>query len=217
MTWVKICGVTRVDDAEVCVRYGVDALGLNFHPASPRCLTVHQARRIARVVPPFIPLFGIFVDHSPEEMQAISYEVGLQVVQTYPRADLPIAHHPFRHVPSFRVRSQDDLRAIKAYLGHSLSTDTPVSAVLVDSYVEGLHGGSGHIAPWGLLADFRPECPLILAGGLTPDNVIEAMATVRPAAVDVASGVESAPGIKDAGKIRAFIENVRRGSAPWGQ
>jgi phosphoribosylanthranilate isomerase len=117
---------------------------------------------------------------------------------------------PWRYVPAFQVRHQHDLDAIGTYLEHCRLANTLPSAVLIDGHAPGQHGGTGQVAPWELLESWQCPVPLILAGGLTPDNVADAVRAVRPFAVDVASGVESSPGRKDADKVRRFIEAVRR-------
>src|SRR5205807_860785 len=116
---------------------------------------------------------------------------------------------PFRFIPAFAVRDRDSLQKIADYLDQCRKLDRVPDAILVDAHVPGQYGGTGQTAPWNLLADFKPGVPLILAGGLTPENVADAIRIVKPYAVDVAGGVESAPGVKDPEKVRRFIENVR--------
>lgn len=204
MTRIKICGVTTAADAELMAELGVEAVGLNFYAKSSRCVSPEQAREMVRHFGPFVAPVGVFVHVPGVEVQRIAVEVGLRAVQTYsdhPPSD-PLA--PFAHIAAFRVKDAADLDHIRRFV----SACRP-AAVLVDSFVAGEMGGTGHRAPWELLAGFDPGVPLILAGGLTPENVADAIRTVRPWGVDVASGVESAPGQKDAAKVRAFVRAVR--------
>ena len=202
---VKICGVTTPADARHAAGAGADAVGLNFYPKSPRCLDPQAAAAVVRELPAFTAPVGVFVGMPLRQVCATAYQLGLRGVQTYddaPPADDPF---PFAHVPAFRVRDAAGLDHIRRFVAAATARVRPPAAVLVDSYVEGEMGGTGHKAPWHLLAGFDPGVPLILAGGLTPENVAEAVALVRPCGVDVASGVESAPGRKDPAKVAAFV------------
>lgn len=199
---IKICGVTTPEDARHAAEAGADALGLNFYPKSPRFVTPVQAAAIVRALPPFTAPVGVFVQMPLRQATAIAFQLGLRGVQTYDAP--PEDAFPFAHIPSFRVKDADGLDAIRRYVAACRP-----AAVLVDSYVDGQLGGTGHRAPWDLLVGFDPGVPLILAGGLTPENVAEAIATVKPWGVDVASGVESAPGRKDPVKVARFIEAAR--------
>src|SRR5262249_42599985 len=138
---------------------------------------------------------------------------GLRAVQTYddrPPADDPF---PFAHVPSFRVKDAAGLDHVRQFVEAARALGRPPAAVLIDSYGEGAMGGTGHVAPWGLLRGFDPGVPLILAGGLTPENVAEAVTLVRPWGVDVASGVEAAPGRKDPDRVARFVGAARAAAA----
>jgi len=204
---IKICGITRAEDARLAAELGADAVGLNFCPDSPRCIEPGAANLILWRLPPFVTVVGVFCK---EPLARLHTQLGwfkgrINVVQWHGHDPEYSAAYPFEFVPAFAVRDEEGLHAVKRYLdGGPLP-----AAVLVDGFAAGQLGGTGHVAPWQLLADFKPGVPLILAGGLTPENVGEAVRTVRPYAVDVASGVESSPGIKDAGKMRRFIENAR--------
>lgn len=204
MTRTKICGVTTPADAAFAIETGADAVGLNFYAKSPRCLTPTAAAAIVRALPAFACPVGVFVNEPLRRATAIAFQLGLRAVQTVD--DVPQANEafPFAHIPAFRVKDEADLATIKAYCESSKP-----AAVLIDSYVPGQMGGTGVTAPWPLLAGYNPGVPLILAGGLTPENVAEAIRVVRPWGVDVASGVESSPGVKDPGKVRAFLSAVR--------
>jgi phosphoribosylanthranilate isomerase len=207
---IKICGVTNEADAVRAAERGADALGLNFHPGSVRYVSPETAQAIVRALPPFIEAVGVFVERSWDEIaDTLKSVTGMQWVQRHGR---PLSEPPPRclHVlPAFQVRDQDSLKTIMEYLESCRAQTCLPAGILVDAYDPHQHGGTGKTAPWHLLADFRPGVPLILAGGLTPDNVAEAIRTVRPYAVDVASGVESQPGLKDTEKMKRFIENAR--------
>lgn len=206
MVRVKICGVTTPDDMKLVADAGADAVGLNFYPKSPRYVEPHAAMTLLRALPPFVASVGVFVDTPLRQATALAFQLGLRGLQTY--TDQPLAEDPFpfQLVPAFRVKDAESLAAVKLFVERSPHRPT---AVLIDSYVPGEMGGTGHTAPWHLLAGFDPGVPVILAGGLTPENVADAIRAVRPWGVDVASGVESAPGRKDAAKVRAFVKNAR--------
>jgi phosphoribosylanthranilate isomerase len=201
---IKICGVTTAADAAAVDELGVEAVGLNYYPKSPRCVTPTQARELVRHLGPFVAPVGVFVTADWQWVSATAAEVGLRAVQTYSDQPPGVDLAPPAHIPAFRVKDVADLDHIRRFVAACRP-----SAVLVDSFVAGEMGGTGHRAPWELLVGFDPGVPLILAGGLTPDNVAGAVRLVRPWGVDVASGVESAPGVKDLGKLRAFVSAAR--------
>ena len=211
---IKICGVTNAADARGAAALGADAVGLNFYPQSPRHVDPATAAAILGDLPPFVEPVALFVNEPWPRVQRTLAALGrVRTVQGYGSnrdCDGPL---PFALIPSFSVRDADSLAEITQYLERRRDAGHLPAAVLVDAFVPGLHGGTGHTAPWRLLADFRPEVPLILAGGLTPENVAEAVRVVRPYAVDVASGVEGSPGRKDLEKIRRFIDNARTAAA----
>jgi phosphoribosylanthranilate isomerase len=140
-------------------------------------------------------------------------EHGLRAVQTYALVPDGFDFAPTSHIPAFRVHDRASIESVLATVETYREFGRTPSAILIDSYVPGAMGGTGHTAPWDLLAGFDPGVPVVLAGGLTPDNVADAIRTVRPAGVDVASGVESGPGKKDSGKVRAFIQAAREAAA----
>jgi phosphoribosylanthranilate isomerase len=213
---IKICGVTNPSDAAFCAEAGADALGINFYPRSPRFVAPHHARELLEAIPPLVSAVGVFVEKSLDEMQAIASPLGLRAIQYHgPHAPIQAAF-PSSLIPAFRVHNQDSLDEIERYLDRCQIAGTRPGAILIDSYVEGVHGGSGQVAPWHLLTDFRPGVPIILAGGLTPDNVAEAIDQVRPAGVDVASGVEKGPGIKDHEKVRLFLKRAHEAATRVG-
>ncbi len=212
---VKICGVTNVEDALQAAALGADAVGLNFHPGSPRCIDLATAAAIVRELPLFTRAVGVFVNKSTSELAAFLTTLGLErriyTIQWH-------GDHDKREVggwwaeeiiAAFQVRDKASLDMISRYLDQCRAEEVLPAAVLVDAAVPGQYGGTGQTAPWELLASFRPGVPLILAGGLTPENVAEAVRIVRPYAVDVASGVEEHPRRKDAEKMRRFIANAR--------
>ena len=210
---VKICGVTTPADLRMCADAGADAVGINFHPPSPRHVEPRAALALLRELPPLLDAVGVFVEQPLRQVYALSYQLGLRAVQWYgpelDRADC----FPFQLIPGYRVREAADLEAIRTAVTGCRQAGWSPAAVLVDAYVLGQHGGTGVTAPWHLLGGFDPVVPLILAGGLTPENVADAIRQVRPYGVDVASGVERAPGQKDADKVRRFVAAVRAASS----
>ncbi len=205
-TRVKICGITTPDDALAASLLGADAIGLNFYPKSPRYVTEEQARAILAVLPPFVEPVALFVNETLDTMRLIARRLGVRVVQMHGDA-LPAAPcDELRYVPAFAVRDVSSLSKIREYLA---ACEAPPAAILLDAHVPGAYGGTGQVAPWELLAGLGLGVPWMLAGGLTPDNVADAVRRTRPFAVDVASGVENRPGVKEAEKMRRFVEQVR--------
>jgi len=206
---VKICGVTTPADVRAVADAGADSVGLNFYQKSPRYVDPRAAGELVRALGPFTAAVGVFVCTPIRQACATAFQLGLRAVQTYPDAPPDEDPYPFAHVPAFRVKDETSLAAVRAYVAAARAAGRAPAAVLIDSHVEGQMGGTGHRPPWHLLAGFDPGVPLILAGGLTPENVAEAVRLIRPWGVDVASGVESAPGRKDPGKIRAFVDTAK--------
>lgn len=197
---VKICGVRTPEDARAAADAGADLLGLNFVPSSPRCLEPSAARAIARAVPA-TPLVGVFADAERDEVVRIAADLGLAGVQLH--GDEPPAYcrgFAVWTIKALRVRPGDDLAARAA------TYDT--TYVLLDAFVPGQVGGTGATFEPSLAAGIPPE-RLIMAGGLRPDTVAEVVRRVRPYGVDVASGVERSPGVKDHGKIQEFIRRAK--------
>jgi phosphoribosylanthranilate isomerase len=197
---VKICGVTRVADALHAARAGADAIGLNFSMRSPRRVSVDQAAAIAAALPAGVCKVGVFVDAGREEIAAVAATVGLDALQFH--GDEPpvlCTGWECKTIKALRVRDATTLAAAGAWA---------VDFILADAYVAGQAGGTGQRVPLAWLGGVARE-RLILAGGLTPDTVADAVRAVRPAAVDVASGVEAAPGIKDPEKVTRFIAHAR--------
>lgn len=209
---IKICGITNADDARQGALLGADAIGLNFYEGSPRRVDPGQVRSILAVLPPFVEPVGLFVNVGAREAcQRAAGIGGLRTLQLHGDNLDCTDPFPFRVIPAFAVKDASSLERIQRHLDACRSAGHLPPAILVDAYSAEKYGGTGHIAPWNLLAGFRPPVPLILAGGLTPDNVAEAIRIVRPYGVDVASGVEREPGIKDLEKLRRFIDIVRTG------
>jgi phosphoribosylanthranilate isomerase len=205
---IKICGITNPHDAHLASELGADMIGLNFYVRSPRYISMARAWEILRATVA-CEAVGVFVNEPLGQVEKWLQGTGIISAQLHgDHAEIPPS--AFRVFPAFSIRGENSLTEITAYLERVRSahaTDPP--AILVDAHVPGMHGGTGKTAPWRLLAGFDPGVPVILAGGLTPDNVVEAIRIVRPWGVDVASGVESAPGQKDPEKMRRFIENAR--------
>jgi phosphoribosylanthranilate isomerase len=202
---VKICGVTTTDDLLAAVEAGADAVGLNFHPESPRFVTPDRACQLLDLLPPFVEAVGVFVSRPVADACAFLERLERPIFTAQIHAGQPEPSPPrFRVIPAFQVQGADDLAVIEEQV-----KAFHASAVLVDGHAPGLHGGTGRVAPWDILAGWNPGVPVILAGGLTPENVAEAVRRVRPFAVDVASGVESSPGRKCAEKMRRFIGAAR--------
>lgn len=203
---IKICGLTRVDEAVQAAAAGADAVGLVFASQSPRRLGVAEARAIVQGLPPFVARVGLFVDASAEEVTRVLDATGIDTVQFH-GGESPEFCAAFRSrvkvLKAFRVRGPETLASLEAYRGAA-------DAWLLDAYVAGVHGGTGARFDWGLAVQARGQgVPLILAGGLTPGNIRQAVTEVRPFAVDVSSGVESAPGRKDPWLVQALIREAR--------
>jgi phosphoribosylanthranilate isomerase len=210
----KICGVTTPADARQAALSGADAVGVNFFPRSPRYVDPTRAGAILRELPPLVEAVGVFVDEPLRDVFARAEAMGrLRTVQWHGHVKETVDSYPFQVVMAFPVAGAEDLRAVTRYVDLCRGLNRLPAALLLDAHVPGQHGGTGRTAPWRLLAGFDPGLPVILAGGLTPENVAGAVRVVRPYAVDVATGVESAPGRKDAEKVRRFIANAREAAA----
>jgi phosphoribosylanthranilate isomerase len=210
---IKICGVTTPDDVAVCANAGADAVGINFHPASPRYVDPKASQALLRSIPPLMSGVGVFVGLPLRQVTAMAYQLGLRGIQYHGENRDLADPFPFSMIAAFRVRDRKSLSAIDAYLESCRAFGQLPAAILLDAYVEGQEGGTGKTAPWDLIASFKPGVPIILAGGLTPSNVAEAIRLVRPAGVDVASGVEFTPGRKDPDRVRVFVANAREAAA----
>lgn len=201
MTQIKICGLTRVSDALACAELGVDALGINFWPRSPRCCTGSAAGSIVEAVRGRLRLVAVVVDADEAMLRWVRAELAIPWLQLHGKespetleALLPNA------IKAVHVGSADDLAEARSFGG---------SELLVDARVEGAPGGTGVVCDWDAAATLAAERRIWLAGGLRPENVAEAIRHVRPHGVDLASGVESAPGVKDLELVRRLVEAVR--------
>jgi phosphoribosylanthranilate isomerase len=202
---VKICGLTRVEDARMAWAAGADALGLNFYPRSPRYVTAETAAALARTRPALGTVVGVFVNESPDVIRARVRECGLTAVQLH--GDEPpeaCAGYGVPVIKALRVRGPEDVERARAYVGVG-----DVATLLLDGAAPG-YGGGGVGFDWSLVARLSDAgVPVLVAGGLNPGNVQQAVRATRPYGVDVASGVEVSPGIKDAEAVRAFVRAVR--------
>lgn len=198
---VKICGITRLEDALAAARAGADAVGFVFHRQSPRYISPEDAGSIARALPPFLTTVGVFVDVPREEVSDTLHVAGLDVVQLHGGESPDYCLYFPRVIKALRVHDRTDIQGLTDY--------SCVSAFLLDARSEKAPGGTGELVDRDIAAEAATAHRIVLAGGLTPDNVADAVAQVRPYGVDVASGVESAPGIKDHGKIGLFIQRAR--------
>jgi phosphoribosylanthranilate isomerase len=206
-THVKVCGLTSVADALLCVEAGASAIGLNFVPSSPRKVSVLDARAISRAVRALkarVLVVGVVADLEIHALRALVKDAELECLQLHgdetPAALAALLPHAYKAI---RVGNAEDVMRARTYGGDH---------VLVDARVEGALGGTGKLLDWSLVAELATERKLTLAGGLTPANVADAVRAVRPYCVDVASGVERSPGRKDAEKVRAFVANARGAS-----
>lgn len=198
----KICGITRIEDALAAVEAGADAIGLVFYGKSPRAVSIEQAAAIVQALPPFVTSVGLFVDMPRDELQQLLQRLPLDLLQFHgDESPADCEGHGRPYIKALRVRPGEDVAAAMApYAG--------ARGILLDTFVEGVPGGTGASFDWSLVPEDAAK-PIILAGGLDADNVATAIRQVRPHAVDVSGGVEASKGIKDAGKIRAFVRAVR--------
>lgn len=213
---IKICGVTNVEDAAAAARAGAQAVGLNFYAQSPRSVTIGEAIEIAAALPGDVARVGVFVNAGVEQILETVERVGLDYVQLH--GDEPaevvaqLAGRGVLVIKAFRC-GEEGLRPAADFLTQCEKLGCMPDAVLIDAQAPGAYGGTGKVVDWNTL---RPQngklgrCPILLAGGLTPENVAEAIRTARPWGVDTASGVESSPGKKDSKKMRAFVAAAHR-------
>lgn len=198
----KICGITRVEDALIAAQAGVDAIGLVFYEKSPRAVSVAQAQRIIAALPPFVSTVGLFVNASRTEIEQLLAQVSLDVLQFH--GDETAAECEGFMRPYYRaLRMQPGVDIAKQAAQYRSA-----QGILLDAWVPGVPGGTGECFDWAAIPSDLAK-PLILAGGLNADNVARAMQQVQPWAVDVSGGVEAAPGLKDADKMREFLYAVQ--------
>ncbi len=197
---VKICGITRVEDALVSVEAGADALGFVFYEGSPRYVSPETVREIISHLPPFVLTVGVFVNEHPSRIREVMELSGLDTVQLHGDEPQEACSFWLRAIKAFRVRDFTDLEPLRKYR---------VSAYLLDTYSSELPGGTGLTFNWDIAVEAKKFGPVILSGGLTPENIERAVRWVQPYAVDVSSGVEQKKGIKDHDKLRLFIERAK--------
>ena len=198
---VKICGITRVEDALIAVKNGADAIGLVFYAPSPRNVSIAQAQEIANKIPAFVTVVALFVNAEASFINEVISQVKIDLLQFHgDETPEECAQYRLPFIKAIRVKLDTNLV--------QCSTDfSAAKALLLDTYTEGVAGGTGHVFDWNLIPSQLTKS-VILAGGLTSDNVAQAIAQVRPYAVDVSGGVEVSKGIKDAAKIAAFMQQV---------
>ena len=211
MTKIKICGITRLEDALDACRAGADALGFNFSNTSPRNITPERAREIIEKLPPFVVSAGIFVDHSPEEINAICRFCGLQTAQLHSEHYSPEKAQSITEARVIKVfRPEENFAVAEVF---AFAKKSGVNAFLFDAYRPGMAGGTGESITRSLAArifrELGDSCYAILAGGLTASNVGEAIRHIQPYGVDTASGIESTAGIKDCLKMKSFTKAAR--------
>ena len=201
---IKVCGITRTQDARAIVSLGVDALGMILHADSPRKITIEQAQRIRSEVPAFVTLVGVFVDCPKDTIDHYADQIGLDLIQLHgdeTNADGESLCCPF--IKAIRAQSISQVeQQIAAY--------PSARAILIDPYVSGIHGGTGKVLDPSLWPNNSSQ-PLILAGGLGPDNIANAVTSLEPYAADINSGVETEPGIKSPDKVAAAITALKYG------
>ncbi|MBL1292663.1 MAG: phosphoribosylanthranilate isomerase [Thiotrichales bacterium] len=208
-TRVKYCGITRAEDARIAAELGVDAIGLVFYPPSPRSVSIEQARTIVAAVPAFVTTVALFVDPEIEEVELVLTELPIDLLQFHgDESAEECESYDWPYIKAVRMREGTDLVAISV-------EHKQARGLLLDSYKAGVAGGTGETFDWARVSsddegEDADECNsrIILAGGLTPDNVGTAIEQVQPFAVDVSGGIESAKGIKDAEKMKAFMRSV---------
>jgi len=203
MVRIKICGITNLDDALLAAELGADALGFIFYPKSPRYVSPDTVREIIAHLPPFVVTVGVFVDEAAAVVRDLAAQVGLDWVQAHGQEPPDYCRSLGRRViKGFRMKDASSLQDLEPYRG-------AVQALLLDTYKKGQVGGTGENFDWRLAREAKKYGQVILAGGLTPDNVAQAIKVAQPQAVDTASGTEAAPGRKDVEKLRAFFKAVK--------
>jgi len=198
---VKICGMTNLKDVKVAVDGGVDAVGFIFYKKSPRSVTMQAVRKIVLELPPFVDSVGVFVNETAEQINKIADRCNLDRVQLHGNESPTFCKKIRRRViKAIRVKDIQSLKKLSDY---------PVSSFLLDTFSEDQYGGTGRVFDWNLAYPAKKYGSIILAGGLTPNNVRQAIQRIQPYGVDVCSGVESQPGIKDHKKMQTFLKNVK--------
>lgn len=202
MVRIKICGITNLDDALLAAKLGADALGFIFYPKSPRYVAPNAAREIIAHLPPFVTSVGVFVDEAEAVVRDLAAQAGLDWVQVHGQESPDYCRSLGRRViKGFRIKDESSLKDLEPFQG-------AVQAFLLDTYKKGQVGGTGESFDWRLAREAKKYGQIILAGGLTPENVAQAIQVAQPQAVDTASGTEAAPGKKDPAKLRDFFKAV---------
>lgn len=205
MVKIKVCGITNVDDARMAVAAGADALGFVMYRKSPRFVEPAVVKAIVAGLPPFVLPVGVFVNEEPERVRALVDECGLALAQLHGDETALYCQDLGRPVmKALRLKDRGTFLALAEFQGRA-----NVRGVLIDAFSNQAYGGTGQTVDWGLAQEAARSTPIVLAGGLTPMNVAEAIAQVRPYGVDVSSGVELTPGKKDHDKVKAFIAAAR--------
>ena len=203
MIKIKICGITNLEDALLATGLGADALGFIFYPKSPRYVAPAAAREIIAHLPPFVVSVGVFVDEGAHMVRELAAQVGLDWIQVHGQESPDYCRSLGRRViKGFRIKDASSLKDLEPFQG-------AVQAFLLDTYKKGQVGGTGETFDWELARQAKQYGQIVLAGGLTPDNVAQAIKVAQPQAVDTASGTEGAPGKKDPEKLRAFFSALR--------
>jgi phosphoribosylanthranilate isomerase len=203
---VKVCGIRTLDEAAVALECGADSLGFNFWPGSPRYISPDSAREIMSQLHPFASRIGVFVNEDANRVRTLFYGLGLSAVQLHGDESPEYCRNLAgpKIIKALRVGPEFDPGSIADYAA---------SAILLDASVKGSYGGTGRSFDWNAAIESKSYAPIILAGGLTIENVEVAIRTVKPLAIDVCSGVEAEPGKKDLRKLRLFMEAVNRANA----
>ncbi len=205
MVTVKVCGMTNEADARAAVEAGADALGFICYRKSPRFVEPNVIKRIVATLPPFVVPVGVFVNEEAQTVRAVMDDTGLMLAQLHGDESAAYCEQLGRPaIKAFRIKGPTAMLALAEYQGRA-----GIRAFLLDAYSDQVYGGTGQVVDWASAAQVAKATRVVLAGGLTPENVGEAIRAVRPYGVDVSSGVESAPGRKDHARVRAFVEAVR--------
>ena len=203
-TRIKVCGMTRPEDASAAAELGVDAIGLIFYSKSPRYVSLEQAKRVRDVLPPFVSVVGVFVDASASDVEHYTNELALDFVQLHGAETAEFASALSKpYIKALRAKNSEQVRASASQYGDA-------SAFLLDPYVKGLHGGTGQVLGDDCWPSAGLDRPMLLAGGLGPDNIYQRVTQLKPFAVDINSGVEQAPGVKNIELIKRAIVEVNK-------
>jgi len=202
---IKICGITNLEDAKGAVAAGADALGFVMYRKSPRWVDLSLVKGIVKELPPFVLPVGVFVNEEAGTVRALMDECGFALAQLHgDESPLYCQHLGRPALKALRLKDRDTILTLAGFQGQA-----NVRGFVIDAYSDQAYGGTGQTVDWALAQEVARSAPIILAGGLTPENVAEAIKTVRPYGVDVSSGVEKTPGKKDPDKVKAFIEAAR--------